>query len=410
VGEEQMEFTACLPLGAGLSRRHLAAGSRRASREASLSGSPEQPGSTMASITYGERIARRAGQPAVPACDALLSCSGGGEGGRGAAVGAGRGAAPQADRQAGRQAGGGGARPEPAAVAAAAAAGEHPDLGSRSGGASRRASRDGRDGAAAGPPGALAGGERLDTVEEGGASRASSQAQLQGQQQGQRSPLASPFTAFAGAFSQGPDRAEEGGGSEDEGDAPLAAVHVRGAGGRKGRLDPEAERKLHMLARIRLDLEASTSDGGSGGGSGGGAPPGAAASAAASAQQGLQAAGSLLAAAPSALLDAVLKPFRRSANRVQPTEQHQQQQQQQAAGGSPEAGRAPGAAAAEEEDDEEDMCGVCLDVDVNALMRPCRHRICVACAKDLCRRYTVATALCPYCRATISDFEYARAS
>jgi hypothetical protein len=285
---------------------------------------------------------------------------------------------------------------------------EHPDLGGRSGGGSRRASRDGGSTSLAGA--ALGGGaERLDTVEEGN-SRASSQAQIS--LHTARAQLDSPFAPFACSQAQrgGEEEEEEeqpgGGGGMPrsrsapatsssgasssggaDADVPLVAVHVRGAS--LARLDSEAERKLDMLARIRLDLEASASEPGGGAGSGGGA----------AAAAPLHTAASLLAGTPSALLDAVLKPFRRSTNRVLPAEA--------AAPGSPPAG--PGAPA-EEEDDEEDMCGVCLDVDVNALMRPCRHRICVTCAKDLCRRYTVATALCPYCRATISDFEYARAS
>jgi hypothetical protein len=312
-----VEFTACMPLGQGSSRR---VGSRRQSHEPSLAGSPEQ--------------------------------------------------APEQDGSS-----------------------------SRSAGSSRRASRDG-GAAGAGP---MPGGERLGTVEEAN-SRASSVVRMSALQ---RSIAESPFATASASGSQcgddsGSARPSCSGSTSslsraksapqphssadgEAGDTPLVSVSVHGGGAFRqlfSKADSAGASKLEMLARIRIDVasERTTEED------------------ADSQQQQpqqqpqqLTTATSMLSAAPSALLDAVLKPFRRSASKV---------------AGLAEINAA--AAAATDDEDDEDVCGVCLDVDVNAYMRPCSHRICVTCARDLCRRYTVATALCPYCRAIIADFEDAR--
>lgn len=72
---------------------------------------------------------------------------------------------------------------------------------------------------------------------------------------------------------------------------------------------------------------------------------------------------------------------------------------------------APGAKAkpdpAGDDDEDEDVCPVCLDEMPNVQVATCRHRLCLGCAKDLCNRYNLTPALCPYCRSIISGFSLA---
>lgn len=49
-------------------------------------------------------------------------------------------------------------------------------------------------------------------------------------------------------------------------------------------------------------------------------------------------------------------------------------------------------------------CDICLDAPVNVAIEPCGHHMCTHCARDLCKRYSVSTALCPFCRAIIARF------
>ncbi len=58
-------------------------------------------------------------------------------------------------------------------------------------------------------------------------------------------------------------------------------------------------------------------------------------------------------------------------------------------------------AAGAQEEDEDDVCPVCLDELPNIKLDKCLHRLCISCAKDLCRRHKLTPALCPMCRMVI---------
>ena len=72
---------------------------------------------------------------------------------------------------------------------------------------------------------------------------------------------------------------------------------------------------------------------------------------------------------------------------------------------------APAAAAAcvVTADDDGAACGICLDAPPVACILPCRHALCVACARDLTKRYSMATCCCPFCRALVSGYRAATA-
>lgn len=61
------------------------------------------------------------------------------------------------------------------------------------------------------------------------------------------------------------------------------------------------------------------------------------------------------------------------------------------------------------EDPDEDVCPVCLDEVPNVQLRRCSHRLCLGCAKDLCKRHNLTPALCPCCRSVITGFILAQA-
>ncbi len=79
---------------------------------------------------------------------------------------------------------------------------------------------------------------------------------------------------------------------------------------------------------------------------------------------------------------------------------------QDGAKGAAPADGAGGVHAGEAEEDE-DVCPVCLDELPNISMVKCTHRLCLSCAKDLCKRHQLTPALCPMCRDVIPGFALA---
>lgn len=55
-------------------------------------------------------------------------------------------------------------------------------------------------------------------------------------------------------------------------------------------------------------------------------------------------------------------------------------------------------------DEDEDMCDVCMDSNNLAYIKPCSHRLCVGCAKEICARQPGGLVLCPFCRGPIAGF------
>ncbi|KAF6259018.1 ankyrin repeat-containing domain protein [Scenedesmus sp. NREL 46B-D3] len=49
-------------------------------------------------------------------------------------------------------------------------------------------------------------------------------------------------------------------------------------------------------------------------------------------------------------------------------------------------------------------CGVCLDATPTACILPCKHNMCADCAMDMCERFSISTAVCPFCRCIIRGF------
>ncbi|WIA09414.1 hypothetical protein OEZ85_008819 [Tetradesmus obliquus] len=49
-------------------------------------------------------------------------------------------------------------------------------------------------------------------------------------------------------------------------------------------------------------------------------------------------------------------------------------------------------------------CGVCLDAAPTACILPCKHNMCADCAMDMCERFSISTAVCPFCRCIIRGF------
>ncbi|KAI8474933.1 MAG: ankyrin repeat-containing domain protein [Monoraphidium minutum] len=88
------------------------------------------------------------------------------------------------------------------------------------------------------------------------------------------------------------------------------------------------------------------------------------------------------------VLDGLLRPFRRStSNRVAPA--------------GPRGGATPS--------EDGVTCGVCLDALPAVCIAPCRHVMCVDCALDMCKRYSLGTAACPFCRSLVGGFRAATA-
>ncbi|KIY93846.1 hypothetical protein MNEG_14117, partial [Monoraphidium neglectum] len=86
------------------------------------------------------------------------------------------------------------------------------------------------------------------------------------------------------------------------------------------------------------------------------------------------------------VLDGLLRGFRRTTcNRVAPAGHH----------------------AGLSSSDDGISCGVCLDALPATAILPCKHVMCVDCALDMCKRYSLGTAACPFCRALVAGFRQA---
>eukprot|EP00879_Flechtneria_rotunda_P014070 GHRR01014700.1.p1 GENE.GHRR01014700.1~~GHRR01014700.1.p1 ORF type:complete len:590 (+),score=232.98 GHRR01014700.1:1289-3058(+) len=55
-------------------------------------------------------------------------------------------------------------------------------------------------------------------------------------------------------------------------------------------------------------------------------------------------------------------------------------------------------------DEDDHTCGVCLDELPTASIVPCNHTMCADCAMDMCERFALGTAVCPFCRCIIRGF------
>lgn len=49
-------------------------------------------------------------------------------------------------------------------------------------------------------------------------------------------------------------------------------------------------------------------------------------------------------------------------------------------------------------------CGICLDDSVTVEVGGCAHRLCMACARQLCKGDSAVPPSCPFCRVTIGTF------
>ncbi len=65
----------------------------------------------------------------------------------------------------------------------------------------------------------------------------------------------------------------------------------------------------------------------------------------------------------------------------------------------------PAAASQADEDEEKDSCGVCFDEADFLCLRPCNHKMCVSCARELIKVHTSNPVPCPFCRALVCGFK-----